>query len=40
MYPPFYNSEYLKTKKKFEERRNEHEITTIERREARMELPK
>jgi hypothetical protein len=40
VYPPFYNTEYLKTKKKFEDRRSEPQITTIERREARMELPK
>ncbi len=40
MYPPFYNSEYLKTKKTFEERRKLPEITSIERREARIELPK
>ena len=40
IYPTFYNNEYVKTRKKFDEKRKYKKFTTIERREAQAEIPK
>jgi hypothetical protein len=40
IYPTFYNNEFMKALKKYDEKRKVKKFSTIERREARTEIPK
>ena len=40
VYPTFYNNEYIKSRKKYDERRKYKKITNIEKRNAKAEIPK